>query len=125
MKKAAGTAGWRRWTSEEDARLEQLWRHDLFDEEIALEVGRTAKAIRLRRERLGLTVDMYVPESRELFDNAVFPTFEDITKEEARKICADAPRSAKWSRDSPYSLTGSTAELCAENELWKRAPRKL
>ncbi len=116
--------GWRRWTPEEDTYLEQLWRNGMFDDEISVEIKRTVKAIRLRRERLGLLDESPEVTSMELYSEVAIPRFEDVTKAEARAISANAPPSGRFRIESRWSLTGSTAAMCAENELWKRSPRK-
>lgn len=46
---------------------------------------------------------------------AWFPTFENVTKKEARAICADAPKSAPFriQRTQPFSEIGCSAAMCA------------
>lgn len=118
------TSGWRRWSDEEDAHLEQMWRNGMLDDEISAEIGRTEQAIRLRRERFGLMSDAEPAATVELYATVQFPQFEDITKAEAREILRTAPPSARFTVVTAYSLTGNSSEMCAAIETWKRNPKR-
>lgn len=95
------------WTDADKAELERLWIAGHGDAEIAELMGRTKHSVATRRHVLALTESMAPPSN---FRTVWFPQFEDITVQEARRVCAGF-RSGRWSKAEPTSGSSSCSAM--------------
>ena len=116
-----------KWPAAKTERLLELVAQGLCRREIAGHMGLIINAVTSKLIKLGVVVQLEPgcadtaeagPRRRRGLQPVNFPRFEDITRAEAAAIRRGAPPSGRLSRtDSEilnrYSLTGSTAALCA------------
>lgn len=105
------------WTEERCAELSKYWHACLTDEEIGELMGRTKRSISQRRVLMGLRRDWFWErEDRdptlEVLAPVCFPTFENITKEEAARARAGCPPSAPIRIPSQSSGMGNSVAIC-------------
>lgn len=110
------------WTVEVKAKL-FIMAKSMSDNEIGKKIGCTKGSVQFWRARLGIPPFHPMPSTAAYFREqaiisrlppARFPTFENITIQESRRISAGSPKSARYTKQyRDYSLTGNAGEMCA------------
>jgi len=111
-----------KWTTAKTAELLQMAAQGLCRREIAQRMGLQMNAVITKLYLMGVSAPAH-NESRETSREpapvpGVIPRYEDVTGAEAAAISKGAPRSARLSRSSDYTLTryslfGNSGEMCA------------
>lgn len=109
------------WTSERNDELERLVRNGYCDRDIGKIMGLSFNAVRCQRIIIGLSRSQTGETARAVsVVSGAWPKhlrFENVTKDEARRIRAGAPPSGRFTRHRIYSEIGCTAGMCAETRV--------
>lgn len=107
------------WTETMDALLRDMIeaKHPLTN--IAARMGISRNSVDLRRAELGLQSKQHVTRADrwppEADPWAVKVRFDNVSADEAKRISAGAPKSAKFTRHLRHSAIGCAAALCITN----------